>query len=190
MSGTQFDAVLRRLREGATTRRIIGHGLGAALIAAGLARWSGEDLDAKKRKRKGKKRKNRVGKPLENEFGCRNVGVACTSAAQCCSGICQGNGGKKAIKTCRAHDTGGCQADQGACLGTRVPCTTTTGESGFCETTTGNAGYCASDAITFDCTRDEDCIPFCGPLAACGPCSIDGGEPFRFCAGPSGCDAP
>jgi hypothetical protein len=98
---------------------------------------------------------------------------------------------KKGKKTCRAHDTGGCRAELESCSANRdITCTTTTGEDGFCHITTGNAPYCAFDGLDAECTKDEDCIELCGPLAACNVCAVPGQEETRFCGGPSDCTGP
>ncbi|MGH2614514.1 MAG: hypothetical protein ACRDJC_04695 [Thermomicrobiales bacterium] len=185
MIASRFETLIRALTDRPIARRALTRGLAGAAMAAGLARWSGEDLHARKRR----KRKTR-NKPLENAFGCRNVGVVCTSANQCCSGLCAGKRGKKgksSKKTCRAHDASDCRIDQDSCSGTNFACITSTGEEGFCHVTTGNASYCANDGIEFPCTKDEECNPFCGPLAACNVCNIPGEAPEQFCGGSSGC---
>ncbi len=192
MNTQRFDTLVRSLAGGALTRRAVTRELAGTAIAAGLASWSAADLFAKNRR----KHKRRKKKPLENRFGCRNVGAACSIANQCCSGICDGRGGKgkngkKQKKTCRAHDTGGCRADLDSCSANRdITCTTTTGEDGFCHLTTGNAPYCAFDGIDSECTKDEDCIELCGPLAACNVCAVPGQEETRFCGGPGSCTGP
>jgi hypothetical protein len=195
MNASQFDSLVGALTDGAAPRRVLVRGLVGAGIAAALMPWGQEELDARRSKKRGKRKKDNK-KPKVNRFGCRNVGIACSSANQCCSGICEGRGGKgkngkKRKKTCRAHDTGGCRADLESCSANRdITCTTTTGEDGFCHITTGNAPYCAFDGIDAECTKDEDCIELCGPLAACSVCAVPGEEEFRFCAGPGSCTGP
>lgn len=189
MNHARFDALVRSLGVGAMSRRTLARGLTVTATVAALTPWHADPSAAKKRK-KGKK------KPKVNRFGCRNVGVACSSANQCCSGICAGRGGqgkngKRRKKTCRAHDTGGCRADLESCSANRdITCTTTTGEDGFCHITTGNAPYCAFDGLDAECTNDEDCIELCGPLAACNVCAVPGQEETRFCGGPGLCTGP
>jgi hypothetical protein len=182
MSRLQHDLLRPALEDGIATRRTVARGLTGLLAAAGLA-WAGGDGQAAKRR--GKTRKRRQA-PI-NEFGCRNVGVGCTNASQCCSGVCSGKRGKK---RCQAHDTGGCELAQDSCSGTNFACTTTTGNPGFCHVTTGNAPYCALDGVDAECTKDADCVPFCGPLAACAVCAEPGQAPFRFCASPDSCLPP
>jgi hypothetical protein len=152
-------------------------------------------LNAKKKRRR-KKRKNRKQNPQEvifNDFGCVDVGGSCANSGYCCSGICQGQKGQQ---TCRAHDSSTCQGED-SCFDTTFPCATTTGEEGgFCMVTTGAAAYCgAATAIRcFDCSKDADCVPYCGPQAACIACAdcvaINGEE--TACAGPSAtsCNIP
>ena len=187
MNTSHFGDLARVLTDGAITRRAVMRGMAGALGAAGLSHAGLTSLQAKK----GKRRKQPS--PV-NRFGCRNVGVACSSANQCCSGICEGGrgkdkNGKKRRRTCRAHDTGGCKVSQDSCsTSTNFTCTTVTGEAGFCHLTTGNAPYCAFDGIDSECTRDEDCIDLCGPQAACSVCAEPGLAAFRFCAGPSRCE--
>jgi hypothetical protein len=182
MSGyrLRFAAPLRALQDGTATRRSVACGLAGLLVAAGFPSGSGGAPAKNRRKRKRRH-------PPVNEFGCRDVGVACTGADRCCSGVCAGKRGKK---RCQAHDTGGCELAQDSCSGTNFACTTTTGNPGFCHVTTGNAPYCALDGVDAECTKDADCVPFCGPLAACAVCAEPGQAPFRFCASPDSCPPP
>jgi hypothetical protein len=180
MSESRINALLHALQDGPTTRRAIARGLAGIALAAGLAQSGAANLDARKR------RNPRQKKPPVNRFGCRNVGVACSSAGQCCSGICEGGRrrkGKKTRKTCRAHDTGGCRVEQDSCSGEFFPCTATNGADGFCHVTTGNAPYCGVSSTTFDCTKDEDCIDLCGPEAACVVCNNPDLGSFQVCIG-------
>ena len=135
----------------------------------------------KKHKRKRRKHKKKV---KRNAFGCVDVGKFCKNDGQCCSGICQG---KKDKKKCKAHGESTCQAGQDVCGGLPVPCLTETGESGACARTTGNAGYCEADGDCFACSKDADCVPFCGPQAACLSCptciGVNGTQ--TACVGPS-----
>jgi hypothetical protein len=138
----RFDDLARALTC-APYRRDVLRSLAAA--GFGLATVQPTLLVEAKKKHKHKKHKKHKKKqpPMPNEFGCLNVNDPCTSAAQCCSGICEGTAGKR---TCRAHDVGNCQA--GTALENEIPCTTSGGDDGLCSTTTGNAGYCL---ITGDC---------------------------------------
>jgi hypothetical protein len=104
-----------------------------------------------------------------NDFDCVNVGGLCKHDGQCCSGICQG---KKHKRRCRAHDQRTCHAGQieGFCGGEPVSCVTGTGDTGSCDTTTGKAGYCTASGNCFACSKDADCVPFCGAHAACIVC--------------------
>jgi hypothetical protein len=182
MSESRITALLRAVQDGPATRRAIARGLAGIALAAGMARSGVANLEARKRR----KRKRRKKKPLENGFGCRSVGVACASASQCCSGICEGGQrkkGKQARKTCRAHDTGGCRIEQDSCSGEFFPCTATNGENGFCHVTTGNAPFCGVSSTTFDCTKDEDCVDLCGSEAACVVCDNPDLGSFQVCVG-------
>ena len=118
-----------------------------------------------------KKRKKKKKKAKFSAFGCVNVGGFCKNNSQCCSNICAGKKGKK---KCKAHDQSTCVAGQqeNTCNATKqnVFCTTTAGAEGFCDTTTGNAAYCLFDGDCFPCSKDTDCIPFCGAQAACVVC--------------------
>ena len=181
MKETRFDAVVRALSVTAASRRALARAAPGLAIAAALMPWSGSDLDARRRKKRNNKSK-------ANRFGCRNVGRACSSASQCCSGICEGQGGKgkngkRRKKTCRAHDSGGCRVEQDSCSGDFFPCTATNGENGFCHVTTGAASYCGVFATTFDCAKDEDCIELCGPEAACVVCDNPDLGSFQVCMG-------
>ncbi len=117
---------------------------------------------------KGKRRKHRNTVTIKrNTFGCVNVGNACKRSGQCCSGICTGKQGKQ---RCRAHDQSTCQPGPVCNAGDDVPCLTVAGDVGTCLTTTGRAGYCSGGGGCFACTRDTDCVPICGPQAACLAC--------------------
>jgi hypothetical protein len=178
MHQPQFDTVVA-----AFGRRRFTRGVASAAIAAALATRSLDGLSASTRQKRKKK-------PTVNQFGCRNVGVACANASQCCSGICeagQRKKGRKTRKTCRAHNTGGCRLEDDSCLVGPVPCVASTGEDGFCQVTTGNAPYCAVRSVNFDCSRDEECVELCGAGAACGVCNDPELEPFRICAGLGTC---
>jgi hypothetical protein len=159
------------------------------LIGPGLGLGSFRLSNVAGTKNRGKRKK----KITRNAFGCVSVGGFCKSSEQCCSGICQGKKGKK---TCRAHDTGGCQGEAGQdrCLDVKINCVTGIGIDGFCVRTTGNAGYCEGALRCFACTKDADCIPFCGPQAACIVCSgcTDQVGTDTACVGPSNgsCEFP
>jgi hypothetical protein len=175
MDTDRFDRATRTVSL-ALSRRGLTSALG--LTALGIP-----SLAAAKKKKKKIKR---------NEFGCVEVGNRCKNAGQCCSGICTGKKGKK---TCQAHDTGDCQADQDACLSEDdIRCTTSAGSEGICLRTTGNARYCAaieSGGVCFPCNTDADCQEFCGPTAACivceARCEEAGGT---ICAGLDECTFP
>lgn len=143
---------------------------------------------SKNKKRKHNKDKNNTRKIRRNSFGCVNVGGFCKNGGQCCSGICQGQKGKK---TCRAHDTGSCQADQDTCLSGTVLCDRTGGQ-GICFRTTGNASYCAGIEVgnCFACATDADCQPFCGEGAACVACAECEETGGTACVGLESCVLP
>jgi hypothetical protein len=159
MNSHHFDNVIRA---SATSRRALFAGVLA--MASG---WVGVSTGAAKHKHK-RKRKTKAAMP--NAFGCINVGDACLTADQCCSGICEG---KKGRKRCQAHDTGECPSGNAVnlCGGVGISCTTSAGTSGRCGTTTGNAGYCGSGGDCFPCAKDADCHAVCGPGAACVQCT-------------------
>jgi hypothetical protein len=164
MNGTHFDQLIQSSTQ--SRRSLVGWALAAA---AGLLATPGVD-GKKKRKRKG--RKQMAGAP--NAFGCIDVGDLCQTAAQCCSGICQG---KKGRRTCRAHDVGDCAAGDTpmTCGGLSVACTASSGREGFCGTTTGNTGYCFEGGFCHPCRSDADCQAAVGgelgPTAACLQCT-------------------
>jgi hypothetical protein len=179
MDGNQFDNLARAITG---SRRAL---LSGALVAA--AGWLGVGDAAAKKKRKRKKRKP---KARPNAFGCLEVGAACTSAAHCCSNICQGKKGKK---HCKAHDTGECLAGQllGQCGGETIPCTSSSGAPGRCEITTGNAAYCAGGGDCRPCAKDADCQALCGPQAACIQCPVGcAGGTGTQCVGPDNVVCP
>jgi hypothetical protein len=174
------------------SRRDVLRGRAAASLGLGVARFPGS-ANAKK---KGKKKRSKKAKP--NAFGCLEVGDACKNAAQCCSGICQGN-------KCRAHDAGTCGQDlKGWCLvasaedGAEHICNNN--QLCRCHRTTAGSAFCADffpsddpagvDPRCADCKKDADCLALgFPPGSACAPVSQG-----YFCAGacPTGmaCLAP
>ena len=180
MDGSRFDAFTRCLAE-VSARRLVLSRLAAGLLS--FTALHGADAAGAKQRKRNKRKK----KPLPfNEFGCLNVGAKCRGKDElCCSGICQGKKpkkGKRDKRQCVAHDTGGCTGTDRVCPS--VPCTTSIGHAGGCMTTTGNAPYCADWVMDIPCSKDADCVPFCGPLAACYVCSgVAGGR----CSGPGEC---
>jgi hypothetical protein len=175
MNHLRFDDATRRFSRLPSRRHLLG-GLASGILGLGAGQLA--DLAAAKKRRKGKKRKIKKAQP--NEFGCIEVGDPCTSADDCCSGICEGKKGKR---RCKAHDSGGCVAGTAnvGCGGAEVECTTELGEAGACVTTTGNAGYCGGPLVDYPCQTDVDCQTVdggrLGPRAACVRCAgADGGS--------------
>jgi hypothetical protein len=177
MDGARLDALARSLSDTRSRRATLVAVLGGVGPLLGLPGEAAGKKGQKKSKRKPLRR---------NEFGCVNVGGRCQgNDANCCSGICTGKKPKKGEKdksTCVAHDQSSCLPGQtsAGCSSlseplSSVPCTTSTGRTGQCNTTTGNAGYCVFGGLCIPCTKDADCISFCGPQAACTQC-------FRACA--------
>jgi hypothetical protein len=173
MDRNHFDQLARNLARVPSRRHVLRSLAGAGLGLA-TAQHS-QPVEAKKRHKR-KKHKNRTPQATPNEYGCLNVDDPCTSATQCCSGICGGTRGKK---TCRAHDTGDCEPgiEPEACGEENESiCTTSSGDEGYCGTTTGNAGYCAGAGACYACKTDVDCQRanngFFGPTAACLKCAF------------------
>lgn len=141
-----------------------------SLLAGGLAlaaeRIAGSVGEAKRRRRK---RKKKPKKASPNEFGCLSVNAACTSAEECCSGVCEGKKGKR---SCRAHDTGTCKQD-----GQLVPCNNRTNCG--CFVTTGGSDICAElfpPSACAECRRDPDCEALGFPQgSACIPFDCESG---------------
>jgi hypothetical protein len=172
MDQNRFDAVTRSL-SGFPSRRDLLRGLAGAGLGLGIARLP-DLVDAKKKR---KKRKKKAKKPQPNAYGCLEIGDACGSEADCCSGICEGT--KK--KTSRAHGTGTCPQDSvGICLATAdetpvLKC----GNSDvcFCYTTTAGSNFCGhlgprigDQAACADCQTDADCAALGFPAgSACAP---------------------
>ena len=177
MKDSTFDTLTS-----APSRRDVLRGLAAAGFGPGFARLP--EFAGARKKRKKKKRKPKV---RFNAFGCVSVGGFCQTAEQCCSGICEGEPGKK---TCLAHDTGGCPPgiDEVGCgdPGTDVPCTLSTGETDgyLCNATTGNAGFCALTGDCFACRKDAECQEFYETSRAacvrCTACPETGGNACAY----------
>ena len=167
MDQSRFPLVTRSLTRVPSRRDVlrglvaVGLGLGAPRLPAAAA--------AKKRR---KRRKKKPAGP--NAYGCRSVGVACTSADECCSSICEGS-------RCRAHGIGVCkQGVAGACAATsvddllEVACH---GTNCFCFRTTAGSNYCSAGPLTgggscADCEKDADCVALGYPAgSACAPVS-------------------
>jgi hypothetical protein len=151
MNSSPFDNLIRSLTQ---SRRSLFGGALAAVTGFVVK----PDADAKK-KRKRKGRKQKAAEP--NAFGCIDVGDPCQTAAQCCTGICQG---KKGRKTCRAHHTGTCQqGGEGHCTDpdpARLACNGTSDCA--CVRTTAGSDACVADAPSgidycTDCVTDSDC---------------------------------
>lgn len=160
MDHRRFDDLTSRLAAPLSRRQGLGLvaalGLGAGLLA--------EHADARKHRKKKKK-------VTLNDFGCVDIGRYCSNGGQCCSGVCSGKRGKK---TCQNHNATTCQngvAESGCGATVDVTCITSSGAEGVCDATTGKGAYCAGDGGCFECKKDADCVPVCGPLAACIPCA-------------------
>jgi hypothetical protein len=167
MDGTHFGALTRLIASGPSRRDVV-RGLAGVGLGLGAARLP-DFAAAKKKKRKPKK-------PKPNEYGCLDVGKACSGdSTKCCSGICEGSKPKKgkADKSrCVAHDVSICKVEFDFC---------TTGSSHVCNpnnvfcqcvVTTGNAPFCGdftggAEPLCRDCSRDTDCEAEFGAGAAC-----------------------
>jgi hypothetical protein len=170
MDKNQFGTVTH-IMTSFPSRRDVLRGLAATGLGLGIARLPDLVEAKKKRKRKKKKRKPQV-KP--NEYGCLEVNDPCTSADQCCSGICEG-------KKCRAHGTGICRQDRvGACTAPfdEVP-DLTCGNGCYCLRTTSGSNYCAEPPAAVgspkcaDCRKDADCLALGFPAgSACVPVGL------------------
>jgi hypothetical protein len=176
MDAGRFDGLVRSLHD-AVSRRAAFRALGGVVTLLGLP--GRDNASAKKRKRKKKKVKR-------NSFGCVNVGDFCRKNGQCCSGLCK-------RRKCEPHDADVCEAEDDICKGNAASCTTATNNKGDCGRTTGNASYCGGEGDCFPCKKDADCIPICGPLAACVVCESECAEAGgTACFGPTDgeCDFP
>jgi hypothetical protein len=170
----RIDDLARALMR-APSRRHVLRSLAGAGLGLGVT-WTSQVGEAKKRRKRKKRDKPRTPQATPNEYGCLNVDDPCTSATECCSGICEGTKGNR---TCRAHDSGDCEAgiEPEACGEENESiCTTSSGDEGYCGTTTGNAGYCAGAGACYPCKTDVDCQRanngFFGPTAACLKCAF------------------
>jgi hypothetical protein len=176
MNQYRFTLLTRSLTS-VPSRRAILRGLGAAGLGLGLAR-----VPAIVEAKKTHKHKKRKPKAKPNEFGCLNVGAACKSEAQCCSGICEG---KKGRRKCVGHNASICRTDSDVCTTGVTHLCNGNSASSACVLTTGQAGFCGdftegADKLCRDCRQDTDCQAEFGPGAAC---VTFGGICTEFCAG-------
>jgi hypothetical protein len=160
LDSSQFDELIRSLT--GSRRSLVS---GALAVTAGWLGISGANAK-KKHKHKHKKRKPKA-KP--NAFGCLNVGDACQSEEQCCSGICEGKKGKR---KCVAHNASVCGTDTDLCTTGQLTLCNVTSPSSACVVTTGQAGFCGDftdggDKLCRDCRKDTDCQEEFGAGAAC-----------------------
>ena len=172
MEQKHFDAVTRIVTRRPSRRDVV---CGLAGVGLGLGGPRFSDIAEARKKRKHKKRRKKA-KP--NEFGCVEVDKPCTSAEQCCSGICEG-------KKCRSHDTGTCDQTlkKEICLAASVEdilvlrgCDSDL--NCYCYRTTSGSRYCSAgllnegDPRCADCKTDADCVALGFPTeAACAPVS-------------------
>jgi hypothetical protein len=166
----RFDALTRALTAMPSRRHLL-RGLASMGFGLGLGVASLSDSAEAKKKRKHKKRKP---KATPNQYGCLEISDPCKSAAQCCSGICEGRQGKK---RCRAHDTGVCDQEALGYCESASPLQTRCNNQPYCfctRTTAGSAmcGTVSAPSVCADCTKDADCealgLP---PGSACIPFS-------------------
>jgi hypothetical protein len=176
MEQARYEVVTRALTH-FPSRRVVLRGIAGAGLGFGALKAT-DIVDARKKKRKGKKPK----RPAFNQYGCLNVGQACRgNSALCCSGICEGKAprkGKRDRSRCVSHHLGTCTPQTNSCqTGIDVRCAEGNVLSA-CTRTTGNAAFCAdiSNGTTSHCrvcSKDADCQGEFGPTAAC--VVLDGG---------------
>ena len=182
MENERFDAIVKALAAGASSRRVVlGMTLGGLL---GSFRPASELPSAA------------AGVESANAFGCLPVGRKCRgNDAACCSGRCAGKRprhGQPDRRQCVAHNTGGCIAAQDWCAGTEVAC----GTGGVCYRTTGDASFCAQNAggtpptaTCAVCAKDADCetqgFGVGAACLACASCTSVPGNAGTTCAGPA-----
>lgn len=161
MDENRFAVVTQSLTS-LPSRRDVLRGLAGAALGLGAGRLP--KLAEARKKRKKKPTSKPAPKP--NQYGCLDVGAACTNAGQCCSGVCEG-------KTCRAHDVGICQADYDLCTTGAAHICAVVNEIGTtcaCLLTTGNAPFRGHLDGIFDCqecSQDTECEDEHGAGAAC-----------------------
>lgn len=142
---------------------VAGLGLGSAYPAF--------EIEAKKKHKRRKKKRKQQEPGTPNEFGCIEVGDRCSSADECCSGVCDG-------KACQAHGVDVCRQDRpGVCTAgvDEVP-SLGCGTNCWCYRTTAGSNFCGPSPRTseqMDCTscrKDADCIALgYPPGSACAP---------------------
>lgn len=170
MEQARYDVVTRALAL-FPSRRDVLRGVAGAGLGLGALKLPGT-IDARKKKRKGKKTRRLV----FNRYGCADVGQPCRgNSSLCCSGICEGvapRKGKRDRSQCVPHNAGVCTLETNSCqVGVDVPCGPSNVRS-VCTVTTGNAAFCAdiSAGTTTHCRvcgKDTDCQGEFGPGAAC-----------------------
>jgi hypothetical protein len=160
----RIAAVARTLRRAPSRRDVLrvlaatGLGLGARSQEAAVAKLHHQH-----------KHKPKKAKP--NAFGCIEVGKACVTAKDCCSGICQG---KKGRKLCVAHGTGTCDQEADGFCEAADPARTVCNDTPdcVCVATTAGSKFCAdtSSGGCAPCKTDADCesVNF-PPGSACAP---------------------
>ncbi len=199
MDQDRFDAVARTLSH-IPSRRDLLLGLAGLGLALGSARLPGPVEAGKKRKnKKRKKTKNQQNPtpppvpnlpPSPNAYGCLSVNVPCTSAAECCSNVCEGG-------TCRAHGAGMCRQDRpGVCSATTTDVPTfVCGNGCYCFGATAGSNFCAIPPAAVgspkcaDCKKDADCLALGYPSgSACVPVEL--GHCSGRCASGMACLVP
>jgi hypothetical protein len=173
LDANQFDHAVRAIHSGVPRRRVLGSFFAASLAASLFGFASSSNVDAKRKRRRKKLRRNK--------FGCVNVGQKCYGKNEaCCSGICEGKGKKS---RCVGHNADTCANTTHTCLeqGTG-DCG---GGQGSCFTTTGNAPFCGKlgDCDCAPCSKDADCVAEHGEGAACIQCA---GTDFYQCTNVNG----
>jgi hypothetical protein len=148
MDSRHFEAIVRSVGTGATSRRGALRALAGAALGGVLARFGADGVGAQ-------------GACLDNGQRCGG------ERGTCCSGFCKRRKGTNKRFCKPAAGQGTCTVEQNACLDgstcngdASCACSVTAGGQSFC----GGVGTCAA------CTRNAECEEVTGPGSKCIQC--------------------
>jgi hypothetical protein len=182
MDDSRFDALARRLSDGAPRRPLLGAGLTAlAALGTGLA-WSG-DADARKKKKKKKKKRKKGGgnnnsttttkAPVTCPAGERPCNGGCIPDENCCSSSECSSGQQCALGVCLCAAANTISCGESCCNSLTEVCQLDSAGMATCQAGTCQAGdLCAGNGFTL-CRNNAN--------GACGCTSTVGPAPQTVC---------